>query len=361
MVEEDSCIKVYLIENEHVWRNTQIHEKMIEEDTLLLNNIQKPAKIFFLSSIISFVIQIAQPLPSQAVNHFSSGLTKMQDKKKVYFSEDKTETTDSSNNSNKKYKKYVDSLNGNTYTQHFSSIDYRRKPITVAGRSVLLKPVSAQKLYNALAFLEFENVLTPDQVAIKEVFSKNGVSVDNFNLMSKFNPKTRVFSLRAGQNQEKSESQQNEPPTIDNNMQEVRYGTILTNVLLVILSALLVGIIVLNVVDMLGTQESDPVKYTFNRSMYQHFINLNRKEIGHIGYIAKLLGDFCANYPKIELAPTEAINRMCQDYLTHFEVAMKIKKDIRKLIKRNAILSETSKESQRIYDAYMQNFVDNHK
>ena len=179
--------------------------------------------------------------------------------------------------------------------------------------------------------------------------------------MSKFNPKTRVFSLRAGQNQEKSESQQNEPPTIDNNMQEVRYGTILTNVLLVILSALLVGIIVLNVVDMLGTQESDPVKYTFNRSMYQHFINLNRKEIGHIGYIAKLLGDFCANYPKIELAPTEAINRMCQDYLTHFEVAMKIKKDIRKLIKRNAILSETSKESQRIYDAYMQNFVDNHK
>jgi len=88
---------------------------------------------------------------------------------------------------------------------------------------------------------------------------------------------------------------------------------------------------------------------------------LNRKEIGHIGYIAKLLGDFCTAYPKIELAPTEAINRMCQDYLIHFEVAMKIKKDIRKLIKRDAILSETSKEAQRIYDAYIQNFVDNHK
>jgi hypothetical protein len=285
----------------------------------------------------------------------------MQDKRKVYFSEDKTETPETPDSGNNKRITYIDKLNGHTYTKHFQTIDYRKVPIKVANKKVLLQPVSAQKLYQALAFLEFKNVLTPDQVAIKDVFSKNGVSVDNFNLLSKFNPRTRVFSLRAGQNQEKNQGQQTEPPIIDHNTQEVGYDSILTNVLLIILSALLVGMLVLNVVDMVAKEDSDPVKYSFTRSMYQHLINLNRKEIGHIGHIAKLLGDFCTAYPKIELAPTEAINRMCQDYLIHFEVAMKIKKDITKLIKRDAILSETSKESQRIYDAYMLKFIQDHK
>jgi hypothetical protein len=359
-----NCMEVYFIDGIYIWRNTELHKKMIEKDTQLLNNISKRLRIFFVSPLIYVAIQMVRPMPCQANSRSSSEMVKIQDKREVYFREDKTETPETPetpDSGNKERITYIDQLNGHTYTKHFTSIDYRHKPITVANKKVLLKPVSAEKLYKALAFLD--QALSPQQVAIKEVFTKKGVPVGSFDILCKFNSKTSQLKIRGGDNtQQNIQTEQitRVDEIVDNSIKTVDYGTILTNVLLVVLSALLLGIIVLNVVDMLATEDSDPVKYSFTRSMYQHLINLNRKEIGHIGYIAKLLGDFCTAYPKIELAPTEAINRMCQDYLIHFERAIKIKKDITKLIKRNAILSETSKDSQRIYDAYMLKFLQDH-
>jgi len=264
---EDNCMKVYLIENEYVWRNTRIHENMVEKDTLLLNNIKKPVKNSFVCSIMSLVIQFAQPFPSQAITQFPSGLTKMQDKRKVYLNEGKKETPDSGNNDRITY---IDQLNGHTYTKHFSSIDYRRKPITVANKKVLLKPVSSEKLYKALAFLD--QALSPQQVAIKEVFRKKGVPVESFDIFCKFNSKTSQLRIRGGGGENIQQNIQTEQITrvdenVDNSIKTVDYGTILTNVLLIVLSALLVGMLVLSVIDMVAKEDSDPVKYTFNRSI----------------------------------------------------------------------------------------------